>query len=426
MVINIALLPRYVKTVENRVTTSGLGQAKGNCHIAKVDAVVWEHIDVQTVLKTVPYTSGRISAVKSVAFESDGTRSLRDDDQANRSFRRQKRLRRGQNYDFYELDRNSLEPNCPTTLRGPGYLHSGYLTSDSGSSSGTWGSGYQSSQQSWRDRYDNWNRDRHYNRRHYDRYNDRYHGRRRYEDQFFVPYQIGLSRADDGDSNWGQYGGYYGVNYYNDRSEYKNLYNHWGFDEKFYKPNDFYGVRPYSNHNVFDYHNLGNGRFRNGWDNYGYGYGWNRRSKWNVSSYEDRNGLVYGESNYYGTPNKEVYYEEPVDNFLPAKDCSSRRKPGMSLSGGAIKRSLLARTVVDCEAACFKERQFKCVSYSYRYSKSHGSDNCFLSERPYRGLDMATDSGSDVYAMPQDSQCPANHRPWVESGMCSSAKLKKK
>ncbi|KAI5643699.1 hypothetical protein NE865_04290 [Phthorimaea operculella] len=32
-------------------------------------------------------------------------------------------------YDFYELDRNSLEPHCPETLRGPGLLHSGFLSS---------------------------------------------------------------------------------------------------------------------------------------------------------------------------------------------------------------------------------------------------------------------------------------------------------
>lgn len=32
-------------------------------------------------------------------------------------------------YDFFEIDRNSLEPNCPETLRGPGLLHSGFLSS---------------------------------------------------------------------------------------------------------------------------------------------------------------------------------------------------------------------------------------------------------------------------------------------------------
>ncbi|KAJ8704534.1 hypothetical protein PYW07_011722 [Mythimna separata] len=48
------------------------------------------------------------------------------------------------------------------------------------------------------------------------------------------------------------------------------------------------------------------------------------------------------------------------------RDCSSRRRPGMSLGTGAIRRALVSRNVVECEAACFSEREFKCVSYSYR------------------------------------------------------------
>ncbi|KOB69675.1 PAN/APPLE-like domain-containing protein [Operophtera brumata] len=93
----------------------------------------------------------------------------------------------------------------------------------------------------------------------------------------------------------------------------------------------------------------------------------------------------------------------------------SYRRPGMSLKSGPIRRSLAARDVVQCEAACFGKREFKCVSYSYRYSTSRGTDNCFLSERPYRGLEMSADSGSDVYGMPQDKGCSASNRPWVES-----------
>lgn len=74
-------------------------------------------------------------------------------------------------FDFYELDRNSLEPNCPDTLKGPGILHSGFLSSKADRQGpGQW------------DRSD-WDKD---NKRHLDdRYNDRRH------DDRFVPYQIG-------------------------------------------------------------------------------------------------------------------------------------------------------------------------------------------------------------------------------------------
>lgn len=54
-----------------------------------------------------------------------------------------------------------------------------------------------------------------------------------------------------------------------------------------------------------------------------------------------------------------------------------------------------------------------------RYSNSRGSDNCFLSERTFHGLDLSADSGSDVYAMPQEQGCSAvSNTPWIESGKC--------
>lgn len=82
-------------------------------------------------------------------------------------------------YDFYEVDRNSLEPHCPETLNGPGLLHSGYLTSKASKPKPVSSPGWDRS--SWDDRaHDSF----------YDRRGDRNY-RRRYEDQAFVPYQIG-------------------------------------------------------------------------------------------------------------------------------------------------------------------------------------------------------------------------------------------
>ncbi|KAL0852582.1 hypothetical protein ABMA27_016932 [Loxostege sticticalis] len=301
-------------------------------------------------------------------------------------------------YDFYEVDRNSLEPHCPESLGGPGLLHSGFLSSKPNRLPN-----YQVQNQ-W-DRTDQWQDSRYH--RDYDRFYEekrRYGGgRRRYPD--YIPYQIGVGRSSEADiENWGTYGGVYGGNdnYYKDRNDYYNSVNHWRI------PNNSrtYGVKPGYNSD-FDYYSLGKER---SWESQRYG-SW-KRGRWNTSG---ANGLDYGESNYY-KPHKPHHYAEDRDDDGGGKDCSSRRRPGMSLGSGAIRRSLLARNVVECEAACFEEREFKCVSYSYRYSSSRGTDNCFLSERPYRGLELSADSGSDVYAMPQDQGCSTiSHRPWVES-----------
>lgn len=77
-------------------------------------------------------------------------------------------------FDFFERDRNSLEPNCPETLRGPGILHSGFLSSKTNQVSG------------WTDRND-WLDGRHRDRNTGDR---RGGYRNRFHDRFFIPYQI--------------------------------------------------------------------------------------------------------------------------------------------------------------------------------------------------------------------------------------------
>lgn len=85
-------------------------------------------------------------------------------------------------YDFYELDRNSLEPYCPETLRGPGLLHSGYLSSKPAQIP----SGHQNQ---WRDRMDWAEGYKTYNRFYDEKRMQSYN--KHYEDQFYVPYQIG-------------------------------------------------------------------------------------------------------------------------------------------------------------------------------------------------------------------------------------------
>lgn len=147
-----------------------------------------------------------------------------------------------------------------------------------------------------------------------------------------------------------------------------------------------------------------------------YSYGSWKRGRWNTSG--TSNGLDYGESNFYkplkpfyGSPEfkkgthcfgmnrrweclisltlviykwtkfvtlETLFLEKYIAMYtnismiaeiciVSGEECTSERRPGMSLSTGSIRRSLQARNVVECEAACFEEREFKCVSYSYRY-----------------------------------------------------------
>ncbi|CAG9573372.1 unnamed protein product [Danaus chrysippus] len=295
-------------------------------------------------------------------------------------------------YDFYEVDRNSLEPYCPETLRGPGLLHSGYLSSRNQK---------VTSQNQWRDR--NWSaHDYRTNNRFY---NEKKTSNTRYE-QPYIPYQIGISRTDDEKDSWGKYGGSYGVdNYYKDRNDYHKSISHWGLrenSEEYHREENYNSLRR-QHEQEFDYNSLRHvdEHLEHGDQHLEYGYGTWKKGRWNNS------GSFWRDD----TPTKIEYDED--DNV---KDCSSRRRPGMSLGVGAVRRSLAARTVVDCETACFGERNFKCVSYSYRYSSPPGSDNCFLSERPYKGLEMSADSSSDVYAMPLHHDClTISTKPWVES-----------
>ncbi|CAG4958039.1 unnamed protein product [Parnassius apollo] len=306
-------------------------------------------------------------------------------------------------YDFYELDRNSLEPNCPETLRGPGLLHSGFLSSKRP----------LETVDRWKDRIDWYDKS---SKSDYERYNNErrtlINSSRKYNNQVFVPYQIGISRSNDSPEPLSQYGGSYGGdNYYKDKTNYRKSINHWQIADEVLRAN-YYGVKSHGLNTDFNYHSLG--KSSESEDGHGYGYGAWKRGRWNSSW----NGLDYEESGHYkhSKPPHLYYKSEDRIDETSIKDCSSRRRPGMALGSGAIRRSLFARNVVDCEAACFGEKEFKCVSYSYRYSSSGGSDNCFLSERPYRGLDMSADSDSDVYAMPQDQGCSTiSRKPWIES-----------
>ncbi|CAH0716955.1 unnamed protein product, partial [Brenthis ino] len=299
-------------------------------------------------------------------------------------------------FDFYELDRNSLEPYCPETLRGPGLLHSGFLSSKS--------KGQE--QNNWKDRIDYSETGHKSYNRFYDERRTQSHNRR-YEDQFYVPYQIGIkTKPNDDREKWGQYGGSYGGvdSYYKDRNDYRDSVRHWKISDQ---PPYSHGVKTYTEDRDFDYRSL---RTNSGHDNYEYGYGSWKKGQWTGS------GSFWKDFDANDYHHHKHSYEFEGRSEESAKDCSSRRSPGMSLGSGSIRRSLLGHTVVECEAACFNEREFKCVSYSYRYSSPPGSDNCFLSERPYQGLQMSADSGSDVYAMPIHKDClTISSKPWVES-----------
>lgn len=72
---------------------------------------------------------------------------------------------------------------------------------------------------------------------------------------------------------------------------------------------------------------------------------------------------------------------------------------------GVVKTIASVPSVRDCEKMCAGEPNFKCNTYSFRYS-SQSRDNCLLCDRPYNRLDiyadLEPDRDFDIYSMSDD------------------------
>ncbi|KAL3288837.1 hypothetical protein HHI36_003284 [Cryptolaemus montrouzieri] len=102
----------------------------------------------------------------------------------------------------------------------------------------------------------------------------------------------------------------------------------------------------------------------------------------------------------------------PGYNYLK-EECSLRTATGFKLSKGIVKKFYAVPNIYECELLCFKEREFPCASYAFRYtiSLSAPADNCYLSNRNYKELDYYTDvqpdRDFDIYTMNNMNRCAA-------------------
>ncbi|VVC91436.1 unnamed protein product [Leptidea sinapis] len=363
-------------------------------------------------------------------------------------------------YDFFELDRNSLEPNCPETLRGPGLLHSGYLSSKGGISDRIDWNGYRD-----HNRYDE---KRHYNQK------------RRYEN--YVPYQIGYGRVNDNE-NWGQYGGNYGGNsYYKDRSDFHKSYNHWRLSDsdrhvKIIKDFNYHNLgrhesqygygnsfkhsgyasgyddsgrnRKYSDHEVLgrhdsrdDFVDLGkhfeysdhesngrhdsqfeyedsrkHGEISSGLDSlgthreYGTGYGssgadhqstYGNWRKWSGESHSK-----WDEATFEGRSEDSVQF---VGHFMPgqcwiAKQLVLAKESSNVSPTVTVKAALTVTGLGACEAECIRAHSFFCRGFSFRFESAIIGDdieNCILTSSPPTSLEngrgLRPSGGHELYA----------------------------
>lgn len=89
-------------------------------------------------------------------------------------------------------------------------------------------------------------------------------------------------------------------------------------------------------------------------------------------------------------------------------DCSAKSSEGFRLHKGVVRFTLSVPTVTECERMCSSMDNFKCFTYSYRYSGGPGAQNCLLCDRPYNSLDyyadIEPDRNYDIYSMSDDLQ----------------------
>ncbi|XP_057668269.1 uncharacterized protein LOC130901158 [Diorhabda carinulata] len=104
-----------------------------------------------------------------------------------------------------------------------------------------------------------------------------------------------------------------------------------------------------------------------------------------------------------------VEHRRPTHNYIQ-DDCSLRSVTGFKLNKRVVKKYFAVPNIYECELLCFKENQFICSSYAYRYTiVSEPTDNCYLSNLDYKELDHYTDlepdRDFDVYTMNNRYRC---------------------
>ncbi|KAG5894827.1 hypothetical protein JTB14_033671 [Gonioctena quinquepunctata] len=204
-----------------------------------------------------------------------------------------------------------------------------------------------------------------------------------------------LPPKTDAIKGWGQYGGTYGSQYGS-----KQSYNYWGLNK---------------------YGNLNSGTTKNT-------IGYHLPLPEPVGSYlppvpkpqaggsylDVPKPLVLGSGSYLPVVDNSILPAEPrrppTYNFIK-DECSLRSATGFRLQKGIVKKFYAVPNIYECELLCFKEKDFPCSSYAFRYTVtlSAPTDNCYLSNRNYKELDYYTDlepdKDFDIYTMNNRNKC---------------------
>ncbi|XP_045460590.1 uncharacterized protein LOC123671006 [Harmonia axyridis] len=230
--------------------------------------------------------------------------------------------------------------------------------------------------------------DRRYDRPKYDGYHSYNVNRDDYEKKnyYYLPVRVG------GTKDWGKYGGSYG-NFGGGASQFDKDYNYWGFsNRRKYEPRPDSGFKPLVP--LLPPPPV------------------SKPASYLPTTALEIN-LIHQGPNIYNEGDNLIL---PLEPRLPGynyikEECSLRSATGFKLNKGIVKKFYAVPNIYECELLCFKEREFSCASYAFRYtiSLSAPADNCYLSNRNYRDLDYYTDlqpdRDFDIYTMNNLNKC---------------------
>ncbi|XP_054009531.1 uncharacterized protein LOC128892909 isoform X3 [Hylaeus anthracinus] len=120
-------------------------------------------------------------------------------------------------------------------------------------------------------------------------------------------------------------------------------------------------------------------------------------------------GSAFGYNDNFVPTAKEIPYEEHQKSPR-AQKCSVRSAAGSKLSRSVLRKTCLARDLMQCEDLCVNESAFSCGSFAYRYNvlNTNPTDNCLLSDLPHQDLnfytDLEPDRDYDSYVIIQDTK----------------------
>ncbi|KAF2894915.1 hypothetical protein ILUMI_11260 [Ignelater luminosus] len=223
----------------------------------------------------------------------------------------------------------------------------------------------------------------------YNHHDDRYKNSNRYDYDYYDKKYFYVPHDNGGSKDWGRYGGTYGHGGQSwTHNNHKNSYDYWGFNRLGSGGNRETGLlppyrdRPELNGNYLP-------PYDDRYDHYG--------------THHD-----HGHDHYFHG-HTDIYYGRDYHDFL-RDECSLRMVTGFRLHKGIVKKLIGVPNIYECELLCYRERDFPCNSYAFKYTVPNTSpENCYLSDRDYKELDYYTDlepdRDCDIYTMNNRNKC---------------------